>query len=43
MDNSTLEDGRGRSIGNLVTDEFLFTFWVDHASKIVRIIEIIKF
>jgi len=37
-----LDDGTGRMVDNLVISEFLFSFWVDHAAKEVRIAEIIK-
>lgn len=35
-------DAKGRSIDNLLLEEFLFTYWVDHASKEVQITEILK-
>lgn len=38
----SLMDGGGRTVDNAVMGEFLFTFWVDHAAKEVRITEIIK-
>lgn len=37
----TSVDAVGHSIENLLMDEFLFSFWVDHAVKEVRIVEII--
>jgi len=37
-----INDGTGRMVDNLVIGEFLFSFWVDHAAKEVRITEIIK-
>ena len=33
-------DATGRSIENLLIEEYLFTYWVDHASREVRITEI---
>jgi hypothetical protein len=35
-------DDTGRSIENLLIEEYLFTYWVDHASREVRITEITK-
>jgi hypothetical protein len=35
-------DATGRSIENLLIKEYLFTYWVDHASREVRITEITK-
>lgn len=35
-------DAKGRSIDNLLLEEFLFTYWIDHASKEVQITEILK-
>jgi len=37
-----LDEGTGRMVDNLVIGEFIFSFWVDHAAKEVRITEIIK-
>jgi hypothetical protein len=37
-----LEDGDGRMVDNLTLGEFLFSYWVDHATREVRIAEIIK-
>jgi hypothetical protein len=36
------EDAVGHTVENLLIDGFLFTYWVDHAAKEVRITEIIK-
>jgi len=30
-------DVKGRPIDNLLLEEFLFTYWIDHASKEVRL------
>ena len=35
-------DAKGRPIENLLLEEFLFTYWIDHASKEVQITEILK-
>lgn len=35
-------DVQGRTIENLLLEEFLFTYWIDHASKEVQLTEIIK-
>lgn len=35
-------DADGRSMENLMVDGFLFTYWVDHASREVRITEVIR-
>ncbi len=35
-------DTQGRSIDNLLLEEFLFTYWVDHASMEVQVTEILK-
>ncbi len=35
-------DAAGHEVGNLLLDEFLFTYWVDHAVKEVRVTEITK-
>ena len=35
-------DATGRRVENLLLDGFLFSFWVDHAAREVRISEIIK-
>lgn len=35
-------DAAGHELDNLLLDEFLFTYWLDHAVKEVRITEIIK-
>lgn len=37
-----LNDATGRKVDNRVIGEFLFSYWVDHAAKEVRITEIIK-
>lgn len=34
------EDEDGRDIGDLLIDDFLFSFWVDHAAKVVMIVEV---
>lgn len=33
-------DDEGREIGDILIDDFLFSYWVDHAGKIVMIVEI---
>jgi hypothetical protein len=33
-------DATGRSIDNVLLENYLFTYWVDHASREVRIAEI---
>ncbi len=33
-------DNDGREIGDILIDDFLFSFWVDHPAKIVMIVEI---
>lgn len=35
-------DAIGRPIENLLLEEFLFTYWIDHAAKEVQITEILK-
>jgi hypothetical protein len=35
-------DAAGRMVGNLLCDDYLFSYWVDHASREVRITNIIK-
>ena len=35
-------DAVGRKIENLLLEGFLFSFWVDHAAREVRISEIVK-
>ena len=35
-------DVKGRPIENLLLEEFLFTYWIDHASREVQITEILK-
>lgn len=35
-------DANGRMLENLLLHGFLFTYWVDHASREVRITEILK-
>ncbi len=35
------DDASGRTTENLLLDDYLFTYWVDHASKEVRITEIV--
>ena len=35
-----LPDDEGREIGHVLVDEFLFSFWADHATKVVMIVEI---
>ena len=35
-------DAAGRSVENLLLDDYLFSYWVDHATREVRISEIIK-
>ena len=34
-------DAKGRPIEHLLLEEFLFTYWIDHASKEVQITEIL--
>ncbi|MFM7750079.1 MAG: hypothetical protein ACKPB0_06655 [Opitutaceae bacterium] len=35
-------DDAGHEVDNLLLDDYLFTYWVDHAAKEVRITEILK-
>jgi len=35
-------DAADRTIENLVLEKYLFSFWVDHASREVRISEIVR-
>ena len=35
-------DAEGRTVENLLLNEYLFSYWTDHASREVRISEIIK-
>jgi hypothetical protein len=35
-------DASGRQIENLLIEGYLFTFWVDHASREVRITDIVR-
>lgn len=35
-------DAEGRTIENLLLEDYLFSFWTDHASREVRITEIVK-
>jgi hypothetical protein len=35
-------DAAGRAVENLLLEQFLFTYWVDHAAREVRITEIVK-
>jgi hypothetical protein len=35
-------DATGRTIENLLLDGFLFSYWVDHASREVRVTDIIR-
>ena len=35
-------DATGRRVDNLMLEGYLFSFWVDHASREVRISEIIR-
>ncbi|OHE77932.1 MAG: hypothetical protein A3G75_04650 [Verrucomicrobia bacterium RIFCSPLOWO2_12_FULL_64_8] len=37
-----MRDASGREVENLLIEGFLFTYWVDHAAKEVRISEIIR-
>ncbi len=37
-----MDDASGRTTENLLIDSFLFTYWVDHAAREVRIVEIMK-
>ncbi len=34
-------DASGRAVENLLTEGYLFTYWIDHASREVRITEIV--
>ena len=36
----SLRDADGREIEHLMTDSFIFTYWVDHAARLVMITEI---
>jgi len=33
-------DDDGREIGDILIDDFLFSFWVDHPAKLVMIVEV---
>ncbi len=33
-------DEDGREIGDILIDDFLFSYWVDHATRVVMIVEI---
>jgi hypothetical protein len=33
-------DDDGREIGDILIDDFLFSYWVDHAAKVVMIVEV---
>ena len=35
-----LPDEEGREISHILIDDFLFSFWPDHATKVVMIVEI---
>ena len=35
-------DAEGRTVENLLLNEYLFSYWTDHASREVRISEITK-
>lgn len=35
-------DATGRAVENILLEQFLFTYWVDHATREVRIAEITK-
>jgi len=35
-------DAKGRPLENMLLEEFLFTYWIDHASKEIQITEILK-
>jgi hypothetical protein len=35
-----LIDEEGREISHILIDDFLFSFWPDHATKVVMIVEI---
>lgn len=35
-------DAEGRTVENLLLEQYLFSYWTDHASREVRISEIIK-
>jgi hypothetical protein len=35
-------DADGRAVENLLLEDYLFSYWADHASREVRITEIIK-
>lgn len=35
-------DLEGRTVENLLLENYLFSFWIDHATREVRIAEIIK-
>ncbi len=37
-----MTDAAGRTLENLLLDGFLFTYWTDHATREVRIVEIAK-
>ena len=33
-------DDEGREIGDILIDDFLFSYWADHAARVVMIVEI---
>lgn len=33
-------DDDGREVGDILVDDFLFSYWVDHAANVVMIVEI---
>ena len=35
-------DAEGQAVENLLLDQYLFSYWIDHSSREVRISEIIK-
>ena len=33
-------DEDGREIGDILIDDFLFSYWVDHSSRVVMIVDV---
>ncbi|MDR0353704.1 MAG: hypothetical protein LBI02_10315 [Opitutaceae bacterium] len=37
-----LPDATGRAVGNLLLEGYLFSYWIDHATRKARMVEIVK-
>lgn len=33
-------DDEGREVGDILIDDFLFSYWVDHPAKVVMIVDV---